>query len=117
MTDDMDPRDSEELDFAEMTTEELRDLLATGETIVVDLGERMYAAVTLADVEVWVAIPLKGHALQELTSGLPEDVRLAVPPRTEDIIPQRGVHAASEPALLQRALEAREMLVGKPTDE
>lgn len=110
-------RDPEELDFAEMTTEELRDVLMTGGEITVDLGERVFAAVTLADVRVWVAISFKGVPLEELTRKLPGEVLLMVPPRTEEIIPRNSTHPSGETALLKRALEAREMLVGKPTKD
>jgi hypothetical protein len=114
VNDESESEASEELDFAELTTEELRDVLMTGGTIEIDMGDRMFIHVSLAAVDLWVAAGLAGGALQGLMNGLPDALHLMLPP-IEHIIPRDHKSEDGQRALLQRALAARVMLVGPPT--
>jgi len=107
--------DTEGLDYSELTTEELRDVLAEGASVEVDLGPALYVTVSLADVAVWVRMPLRGRALRELMESQPDSLRLELP-ELEDSVEAHDV-APGEPALLHRALEARAMLVGRPSPD
>lgn len=104
----------EPLDPVEMTVEELAEGLAAGNPVHVYLGEHISVCVTLGGVDLFVRYPLEGRALADLASGLPQKaVRLDLPP-TERHLADRAEVETGEMYLLQRALEARAMLVGRP---
>jgi hypothetical protein len=103
--------DDEEFDQVELTTDELTEVLSTGGTVSVYLTDVLSFDITVADVGLNVRIPLEGAPLKELTDGLPDGIRLALPP-LEQLIAEQQMVDEGEQALLQRALEARARLVG-----
>ena len=99
-------------DDIERTTEELADIIATGNPVRVMLGEGIAFDVDLEGVRVWLAVKVEPERIADLASGLVVDeLRLAIP----DL--RHGMHGPSyvdpaEFALLGRALAARATLTG-----
>ncbi|MFE2934936.1 hypothetical protein [Streptomyces sp. NPDC059278] len=105
----------EELEDTERTVEELAEILSTGGKIEAFPfpSDAVLFHVTLAEVVVFARFSLDTRAISELATGLPEEIRLYLPP-TDSItngLTETGTDVA-EQALLARALEARSRLIG-----
>jgi hypothetical protein len=103
--------DDEEFEQIELTTDELTEVLSTGGTVTVYLSDVLAFDITVAEVGLNVRFPLEGAAVRALAEGLPDDIRLALPP-LDHLIQSQQIVDEGEQALLHRALEARARLVG-----
>lgn len=98
-----------ELDDTELTTEELAEVLASGNTIKVYFGDLFVFHISVSVVAVFTRHDLTPDEVVTLAEGLAEGAVLLNPtPRVETPISVD----AGQSALLDRALAARRMLVG-----
>ena len=98
-----------ELDDTELTTKELAEVLASGNTVKVFFGGVFAFHISLNGVAVFTRRDLTPDEVVTLTEGVTEGAILLNPaPRAETPISVD----AGQPALLDRALAARRMLVG-----
>lgn len=89
------------------TTEELADIMDTGEYIEASLGDDIHADISTQGVNIWIRFPLDDHAVSELADGLKSNqLRIPLDPRRILDLPSQGSDPA-ELMLLARALEAR----------
>lgn len=102
----------EELEDTERTVEELTEILMSGGTIEAYPTEELSYHVSIADVDLYVRIPLDQNALKTLRAGLPGgEQHLRLPPMEEATGTGEDIDPG-ELGLLARALEARASLLG-----
>lgn len=102
---------TDDLDDTERTTEELAEVMFSGNVIDVRFGRLLTFRISLGDVDVFVRHALSPEQIADLTAGLGQgEVRLTVPtaPQTRGPL----LVDPGEAALLTRALEARSSLLG-----
>ncbi|GGU40727.1 hypothetical protein [Streptomyces violascens] len=102
---------SDELNDTERTTEELAEVMFSGNVIAVCFGTLLTFRISLGGVDVFVRHSLTEDQISDLTASFSNgEVKITMPPalRASGPIPVDS----GEAALLHRALEARNMLLG-----
>ncbi|MER8118947.1 hypothetical protein [Streptomyces sp. NPDC094031] len=103
---------TDDLDDTERTTEELAEVMFSGNVIEVLFGHLLTFRISLGDVDVFVRHALSPEQITDLTAGLGRgEIRLTMPAAPQ----MRGPLFVDpgEAALLTRALEARSTLLGR----
>lgn len=96
------------LDFVEMTTEELVDVLSTGTVVDACLTGDVTFTVSLEEVRQFFSVPLEPLGMHALRQSLQDDALALMP---VDVVVSEV--DAAEYALLSRLLEARARLLGE----
>ncbi|KOU43235.1 hypothetical protein [Streptomyces sp. WM6378] len=103
---------TDDLSDAERTTEELADIMFSGNVIEVLFAPLLIFRISLSGVDLFVRHSLTDDQIADLAGSFSEgEVRITMPPA----VPTSGpaLVEAGEAALLNRALQARNMLLGR----
>ncbi|MFE7485795.1 hypothetical protein [Streptomyces sp. NPDC057552] len=102
---------TDDLDDTERTTEELAEVMFSGNVIKVLFGHLLTFRISLGGVDVFVRHALSPEQIADLTAGLSQgEVRLTMPAAPQTLGPL--FVDPGEAALLTRALDARNTLLG-----
>ncbi|MFI1312465.1 hypothetical protein ACH4TS_20325 [Streptomyces albidoflavus] len=103
---------TDDLDDTERTTEELAEVMFSGNVIEVLFGHLLTFHISIGDVDVFVRQALSPEQIADLTAGLSQgEVRLTMPAARHTLGPL--FVDPGEAALLTRALDARSTLLGR----